>query len=310
MQRTPTGPRNRKDYRYAQSQSSARAQSVTTLDYAVGRRPLALLGETSRQRYAESKPFPHIVIDEFFDRNEMGLVLSELDQVDRSKRYAKFLDRKTDHNKFAFYPDVVGPHTARLALWLNSGPFLSYLEKLTGVPNLIADPSYFGGGVHWIENGGYLEVHADFNHLKKYNLERRINLLLYLNKDWKDAYQGRLELWDRETMEKKKEVAPVFNRAVIFSTNKEALHGHPTPLNTPPGIARRSLALYYYTNTWEPAGQAHTTLYYISQRHKVRIRVSRIVRGFILDLIPPIFRKAVKAIKRAIKGEKLSELWN
>jgi hypothetical protein len=175
---------------------------------------------------------------------------------------------------------------------------------------LIADPSFFGGGLHWIENGGYLEIHADFNHLRKYNLARRINLLLYLNKDWKDEYNGQLELWDRATMTKGKAVAPLFNRAVIFSTVKEALHGHPTPLAAPPGLARRSLALYYYTNTWDASVQAHTTLYYISQKHKVRIRVSRIVRGLILDLIPPIFRKAVRAIKRAIKGEKLVELWD
>ena len=175
---------------------------------------------------------------------------------------------------------------------------------------MIADPSYFGGGLHWINNGGYLEVHADFNHLKQYNLERRINLLLYFNKNWKDEYNGHLEMWDRATMTKRKAVAPVFNRSVIFSTVKEALHGHPTPLSAPPGIARRSLALYYYTNTWNPAEQAHTTLYHISQKHKVRIRASRIVRGLLLDLIPPIFRKAVRAIKRAIKGEKLTELWD
>jgi hypothetical protein len=274
------------------------------------RNSLIELGEKDHEIYAANQPFSHIVLDDFFDSKALSEVLAEVDAVDRSKRYAKFLDRETDHNKFAFFPDVVGPNTARLAQTLNSGPFLAYLEKLTGISNLIADPSYFGGGIHWIENGGYLEVHADFNHLKKYNLERRINLLLYLNKDWKEEYNGHLELWDRPTMTKRKEVAPVFNRAVIFSTVKEALHGHPTPLSAPAGRARRSLALYYYTNTWEPAVQAHTTLYYVSQRHKVRIRVSRIVRGFILDLIPPIFRKTARAIKRTIKGEKLTELWD
>jgi hypothetical protein len=280
------------------------------INYQTDRKSLADLGEKEHEIYVANAPFSHIVIDDFFESTAMDEVLTEVDAVDRSKRYAKFLDRKTDHNKFAFFPDVVGPNTARLAQCLNSGPFLTYLEKLTGIQNLIADPSYFGGGLHLIDNGGYLEIHADFNHLKKYNLERRINLLLYFNKDWDDAYNGHLELWDRSTMTKHKAVAPVFNRAVIFSTVKEALHGHPTPLSAPPGVARRSLALYYYTNTWEPAVQAHTTLYYISQKHKVRIRVSRIVRGFILDLIPPIFRKTVRAIKRAIKGEKLTELWN
>jgi len=280
------------------------------INYQTDRNSLTELGDKEHESYVANEPFSHIVIDDFFDPKALSEVLAEVDAVDRSKRYAKFLDRKTDHNKFTFFPDVVGLNTARLAQYLNSGPFLAYLEKLTGIPNLIADPSYFGGGVHWIEKGGYLEVHADFNHLKKYNLERRINLLLYLNKDWKDEYAGDLELWDRPTMTKRKTVAPLFNRTVIFSTVKEALHGHPTPLNTPSGVARRSLALYYYTNTWEPAAQSHTTMYYISQKHKVRIRVSRIVRGFILDLIPPIFRKTVRAIKRAIKGEKLTELWN
>jgi Rps23 Pro-64 3,4-dihydroxylase Tpa1-like proline 4-hydroxylase len=280
------------------------------INYQTDRNLLIELGEKEHATYVSNTPFSHIVIDDFFEPQLLEEVLTEVDAVDRTKRYAKFLDRETGHNKFAFFPEAIGPHTAHLAQSLNSGPFLTYLEKLTGIPNLIADPSYFGGGVHWIDNGGYLEVHADFNHLKKYNLARRINLLLYLNKDWKDEYNGHLELWDRSTMTKRKTVAPLFNRAVIFSTVKEALHGHPTPLSAPPGVARRSLALYYYTNTWEPAVQAHTTLYYISQRHKVRIRVSRLVRGFILDLIPPIFRKSARAIKRAIKGEKLTELWN
>ena len=280
------------------------------INYQTDRHTLIDLGENEHSIYADNQPFSHIVIDEFFEPEALDEVLTEVDAVDRSKRYAKFLDRETGHNKFAFFPDAVGPKTAHLAQCLNSGPFLAYLEKLTAIPNLIADPSYFGGGLHWIDNGGYLEVHADFNHLKKYNLARRINLLLYLNKDWKDEYNGHLELWDRATMTKRKTLAPLFNRAVIFSTVKEALHGHPTPLSAPPGVARRSLALYYYTNTWDAAVQAHTTLYYISQKHRVRIRVSRLVRGFILDLVPPIFRKTVRAIKRAIKGEKLTELWN
>jgi hypothetical protein len=280
------------------------------ISYESDPQSLKQLGEETHQIYAGNVPFPHIMIDNFVDPGILRPILTEVNAVDRSRRYAKFLDRKTDHNKFAFYPETVGPQTARLVNFLNSGPVLSYVESLTGIDNLIADPSYFGGGLHWIENGGFLEVHADFNHLKKYNLERRINLLLYLNEDWRDEYNGHLELWDRKTMTCAKSIAPIFNRCVMFSTTKESLHGHPAPLSTPPGMARRSLALYYYTNTWEPAVQAHTTLYYISRDNKVKLRVSRIVRGFILDLIPPIFRKSFRAIKRLIKGEKLTELWN
>jgi Rps23 Pro-64 3,4-dihydroxylase Tpa1-like proline 4-hydroxylase len=280
------------------------------ISYQTDPASLKELGERAHEAYATNLPFPHIVIDNFLDTPIIQGILSEVNAVDRSQRYAKFLDRKTDHNKFAFFPEVVGSDTSRLFYFLNSGPFLAYMEKLTGIDNLIADPSYFGGGLHLIETGGFLEVHADFNHLKKYNLERRINLLLYLNEDWKDEYHGQLELWDRSTMTRAKAVSPIFNRCVVFSTTKESLHGHPEPLATPPGVARRSLALYYYTNTWDPAVQAHTTLYHISRNNKVKLRISRIVRGFILDLIPPIFRKTFRAIKRLIKGEKLTELWH
>ena len=271
---------------------------------------LQKLGEDSHRVYAGNEPFPHIVIDDFIDPKLLRPILAEVDAVDRSQRYAKFLDRKTDHNKFAFYPEAVGPETSRLFYFLNSGPFIAYLEKLTGIPNLLADPSYFGGGLHWIESGGFLEVHADFNHLKRYDLERRLNLLLYLNENWLDEYQGQLELWDQNTMTCVKSIAPLFDRAVIFSTTPESLHGHPTPLATPPGIARRSLALYYYTNTWKPTVDGRSTLFYISRHNKVKLRISRAVRGFLLDLIPPILRKSFRAAKRLAKGEKFTELWH
>ncbi len=188
------------------------------------------LGEQWHQAYSNNVPFPHIVIDDFFDSRTLGGVLSEVNALDRSQRYAKFLDRKTDHNKFAYFPEVVGPETSRLVNFLNSGPFLSYMETLTGIGNLIADPSYFGGGLHWIENGGFLEVHADFNHLKKYNLERRINLLLYLNENWKDEYNGQLELWDRNTMTKAKSVV------ADFQSLRGLLH-HQRIVARPPGAA-------------------------------------------------------------------------
>ena len=79
-------------------------------------------------------------------------------------------------------------------------------------------------------------------------LNRRLNLLLYMNKGWEDAWRGHLELWDRGMKGCVKKVAPVFNRCVIFSTTDDAYHGHPHALECPEGTTRKSLALYYYTN--------------------------------------------------------------
>ena len=266
------------------------------------------MGEQSSAVYLANKPWPHVVVDDFFDPECLERVRREACVIDPSKRYAKFLDRKTDHNKFAFLPDVVGPETARLVNYLNSGAFLTFLEKLTGISGLLADPSYFGGGLHKILAGGFLEIHADFNHLKRYDLERRLNLLLYLNKDWQPSYQGELEMWDRKSMTRVAAVAPVFNRCVIFSTTAESLHGHPVALATPQGMERMSIALYYYTNSWEHIASEHSTLYYISQNNKVRLRVDRIIKTLIQDLTPPIFRKTIRALKRRARGEKTIEV--
>jgi hypothetical protein len=95
------------------------------------------------------------------------------------------------------------------------------------------------------------------------NLDRRINLLLYMNKDWKEEYGGHLELWDRTMSKRVHRVLPVFNRCVVFSTLDWAFHGHPEPLTCPPGWTRKSVALYYYTNGRPPEEKSadHGTLY-------------------------------------------------
>lgn len=280
------------------------------INYTSNRADLTKLGQESHSSYVANQPWSHIVIDDFIDPDLLDAVRLEATAVDRSKRYAKFLDRKTDHNKFAFMPDMVGAETARLANFLNSGAFLAFLENLTGIDGLLSDPSFFGGGLHKILTGGFLEIHADFNHLKRYDLERRLNLLLYLNKDWAPEYHGDLELWDRPSMTKMAAVAPIFNRCVIFSTTAESLHGHPIPLATPPGMDRLSLALYYYTNTWEPNAKelAHSTQFYISQNNSVRLRLDRMVKTFIQDMTPPIFRKSIRALKRRKDKVKVIEI--
>jgi Rps23 Pro-64 3,4-dihydroxylase Tpa1-like proline 4-hydroxylase len=266
-------------------------------------------GQKLRETYTQNKPWPHIVIDDFFDPEVLERVRVEAAAVHRSEYYEKFVDRKTDHNKYAFAADAVGLETSRLVNFLNSGSFVSYLEKLTDISGLLTDPSYFGGGLHKIQPGGYLEVHTDFNHLKRYNLERRLNLLLYLNKDWQPSYHGDLELWDRSSMSRAAAVPPIFNRCVVFSTTNESMHGHPVPLATPRGTERMSIALYYYTNTWNTEEQEHSTLFHISQDNKVQIRPSRVYRSVVRTLVPPIFRNSLRAIKQLVRGEKVSSIW-
>ncbi|HEV3383297.1 MAG TPA: 2OG-Fe(II) oxygenase [Gemmata sp.] len=125
------------------------------------------------------------------------------------------------------------------------------------------DPHYEGGGLHQIEPGGFLKIHADFNYHTRLRLDRRINLIVYLNKDWQEDYNGHLELWDRNMTHCVHKILPAYNRCVVFSTTDWSYHGHPEKLTWPAGRTRKSLALYYYTNgrPEEEKSDAHGTLW-------------------------------------------------
>jgi Rps23 Pro-64 3,4-dihydroxylase Tpa1-like proline 4-hydroxylase len=139
------------------------------------------------------------------------------------------------------------PPLRQLIAEMNSGPFTFLLSQLTGIEDLVVDAQMLGGGVHLVERGGLLRVHADFRRHLSYNLERRLNLLLYMNPDWQEEYGGHLELWDSEMKTCVRRVLPIANRCVIFNTTKSSYHGHPRPLACPEGVLRKSIALYYYT---------------------------------------------------------------
>ena len=142
----------------------------------------------------------------------------------------------------------MGPTTRQVLNQFNTASFINFVEELTDIKGLIPDPHYHGGGLHTIERGGHLNIHADFNRHARLNLDRRINALLYLNEGWKDEWGGHIELWDETMTKAVRKVAPEFNRLVIFAITDTAFHGHPEPLACPPDRKRRSLALYYYSN--------------------------------------------------------------
>lgn len=139
---------------------------------------------------------------------------------------------------------------------MNAPPFISWLESVTGIVGLQPDPTLFGGGLHQILRGGFLKVHADFSWHAELRMYRRVNVILYLNEGWQDAWGGHLELWRTDMSECAARVAPVANRMAIFSTNADSFHGHPDPLACPEDAIRSSIALYYYTRDPAPGCSA------------------------------------------------------
>lgn len=251
---------------------------------------LTRIAEANAIEYQAAEPFPHIVIDDFLPERLLETALRDF-PTPRSLRWVDYDD--SGEKKLAFPVAEALPRTLRDVLYfLNSPVALRFLETLTNIAGLIPDPYFKGGGLHQIEPGGFLEVHADFNHYQRLNLDRRLNLLLYLNRDWQEEYGGCLELWDPAMTRCVKKVLPIFNRCVIFSTTSDSFHGHPVPLTCPKGWTRKSIATYYYTNGRPEVEQndAHSTLFQRRPGEAIKVRPSRyrLAKKVMRALLPPI----------------------
>ncbi len=198
------------------------------------------------EQYCRAEPFPHIVLDELFPAPALEQVLAEFPAPDEIawRSFASATEKKLGY----WHTNPLKPYLWDFLQAMNAPPMLEFLEDLTGITGLIPDPYFGGAGLHQILPGGFLKVHVDFNVHPKLKLDRRLNLLIYLNHAWQEDWGGHLELWDRNLTRCHRKILPIFNRAVVFSTTDFSYHGHPTPLRCPPDRARKSLSFYYYTN--------------------------------------------------------------
>ena len=197
--------------------------------------------------YKSDDPFPHIVIDNFLKPEVLTQLLADLSEVkpgNSSFTYWTDPNDKGTYQKYA-YESGFPPTLTSLFSELASDKFIDSFEKLTGIEKVVRnDTTLAGAGVHRIHNGGYLSMHTDFNMIGNKThgkLDRRANLLIYMNPDWKDEYNGHLHIGYKHI------VAPILNRCVIFNTSSKSWHGHPAPLRLPEGKFRESIAFYYYT---------------------------------------------------------------
>lgn len=258
---------------------------------------LETLAEKNAVEYQTARPFSHIFFDDFLPSEALDEVLKEFPDIDNPQWH--LFKSETDNDKFGSTKyELIPPYTRYVLDQLNTPPFLRFLEKLTGIEHLIPDPYYQGGGMHQTKRGGWLGIHVDFTRNEELRLYRRINVLLYLNKEYEDEYGGHLELWDEKMERCHKKIAPIFNRLAIFTTSENSHHGHPDKLNFPEGVTRKSLAWYYYTAENGANMKQELDTHFKARPGKDALYNRRRLKQFLRSLIPPV----VFDIKRKIKG--------
>lgn len=219
-----------------------------------------------RDAFLSAKPFKHVCIDNFLIPSFADRLLKEFPSFDNSKAL-------NEHGKVggkATREDVraLGPAYTEIDDLLGSQKFLHFLSEITGIPDIRYDAEYFGGGTHENVHGQELDVHVDFNYHRTTKLHRRLNLIVYLNKEWLPEWGGGIELHSNPRTPAEDETItfePFFNRCVIFETNEYSWHGF-SKISLPPHrrhLSRKSFAVYFYSEIRpsEEIAPQHNTFY-------------------------------------------------
>ncbi len=197
--------------------------------------------EELRIKYLTNKPFPHLCLDAICDPEKINRLYSAIPILDTKSRDYIFAANKFEKSNYK----VLGSDFLELHNDLHSERMNSFLTFIC-CEDVFVDPRNHGGGIHQGRENSFLDMHLDFNyHPLQKDWFRNLNLLLYLNKDWKPEYNGHLKLEDLRSG-KKEELEVPFNRLIIQQTRAFTLHGY-DETNFPEGVYRTSIATYAYT---------------------------------------------------------------
>ncbi|WP_078282994.1 2OG-Fe(II) oxygenase [Mycobacteroides franklinii] len=209
-----------------------------------------------QREFHTAEPFPHLVVDDFLRlSSESAAAFPGISWP----WWSQWDDGYIRNKRFCAEIDLIPEPFKAVIRELNEPRFLSVLEKVTGIRQLLPDPYLFGGGIQLSGAGGILTPHTDFHYLRALNLYRRINVIVYLNESWSLNDGGCLSLYDAEG-QAVQTVVPVWGRALIFRTDDQSVHGFPLPVAE--GSWRQSLALFYYTAAPADSFGGDETTYY------------------------------------------------
>lgn len=252
-----------------------------------------------RRRVREATPFPYFAINGFLDEEFADRVLQAFPSFEEAAKIGRSFEAVNEKKKIQVTDASMFPKPiAELNRALATPEFVGLLSSVFEIPDLLPDDELVGGGIHQTGPHGHLDVHVDFNYVSERQLHRRLNILIYFNKDWGSEWGGNIELWDKDVKVCHHSFSPTFNRCVVFQTSESSYHGV-TAVRCPKGQTRKSFAAYYYTKKAPPhwIGEVHSTNF--------KARPNEILKGNVLMPLEQAgrrIRSTVTGIKRRIKG--------
>lgn len=258
--------------------------------------------EALRNSFQNATPVPWFKIDNFLKPEVAERCFAAFPTYDQVQKVGQTFTNVNEKGKFQVTDSKLFPEPLRqLGEFLNGREFLDLIEYVTGMPNLEGDGQFVGGGLHSTGARGHLDVHLDFNYMEDRKLHRRLNILIYMNKDWKPEWGGEFELWDPEVKTLIQKFSPVFNRCVMFNTNEISFHGV-NAVMCPPGESRKSFAAYYYTKDAPPGwdGTVHSTIFRARPDEKLKSVLMPVESA--THAVSKFLHRGASKLKKAVKG--------
>jgi hypothetical protein len=257
--------------------------------------------EALKEYALSSDPFPHFKIDNFLESSFAEEIFNSFpslqETIEKGRQFKGINERgKTQMTDSNLFPEPIKELNRLLA----EASFLSDLSYIFNISNLVPDEKLSGGGIHQTGPRGNLDVHIDFNRIPERDLHRRLNILVYFNKNWQSAWGGQIELWDKEVKNCVQSFEPIFNRCVVFETNEISFHGVPA-IKCPEGMTRKSFAAYYYTN-YAPSHYTgdHSTIFRARPNEKLKGKVLMPLENLVENM-RVTSRKFKSALKRILR---------
>jgi Rps23 Pro-64 3,4-dihydroxylase Tpa1-like proline 4-hydroxylase len=261
-----------------------------------GAKELFSRAEALRQEYVAAKPWPHVVVENGFPEDLLDAIASEITKIDQAHIISSLDDRQIKQEA----SDGFGPATRHFLEIVDSESFRDFISTVTGVNNLLSDPTHKLAGAHRTPPGGYTKIHRDFEVHPDTGLFHRVNLLVYLNRDWPDSYGGSLELWPSDMSAVGRRVIPRFNTMVLWETHGGTLHGLPDPVTCPPNRMRLSVVSYYYTKEHRSAAAGERRARYWAARPGEDLPIEQV--GW-LDRVRAVTPEPLKHLIRAARDK-------
>jgi Rps23 Pro-64 3,4-dihydroxylase Tpa1-like proline 4-hydroxylase len=202
------------------------------------------------EEFLTNEPYEHVQIPNFFNEEFANSLVELFPTLDHPRwyQYNNPIEKKYSLNHFQDLPKF-----RRVFDTLQSDAFIHKMKEITSIPNLEKDPFLHGAGLHYHPRGGKLDMHLDYSIHPITKKERRVNLIIYLNREWREEWNGSLELWNNEYTHCVKKILQQWNSDVLFRTSDISYHGMPRPFMCPEEMGRKSIAIYYVS---EPRPEA------------------------------------------------------